>query len=246
LKIPLPIIIDTVLITNSRIHYSELAAGSTAEGSIILADFNAQCYNLTNLVEEDTAVNVMRFDVQSKIMGEGPMRATLILPLEGNMHDIACNGSVGAMSLVPLNSFLEPSLNMKFNAGRLTRMTFDFTGNDNVSSGWMEFLYQDLDVVLLNKESGEGKGFLSYVANTMTLSNNPAPGKDLKIVSIGFERDKNKGLINYIWKNIQSGMIHTILPIKKFQINRKSSEKTKSSGTAKPGNGGGSKKKKKL
>jgi hypothetical protein len=43
-------------------------------------------------------------------------------------------------------------------------------------------------------------------------------------VSIGFERDKNKGMINYIWKTIQSGMVHTILPIKKYQINRKSSE----------------------
>jgi hypothetical protein len=227
LKIPLDIIIDTVLVTNSRVHYCELAQGSSAEGSIILDDFNAQCYNLTNLVEEDTAVNVMQLDVQAKIMGEGQMNATLVLPLEGNMHDIACKGSVGAMNLAPLNSMLEPSINIKFNAGRLNRMTFDFTGNDRVSSGWMEFLYQDLDVVLLKKESGEGKGFLSYMANTMALSNNPAPGKDLKIVSIGFERDKNKGMINYVWKTIQSGMVHTIIPIKKFQINRKSDAQTK-------------------
>jgi hypothetical protein len=222
LKIPIPIIIDTVLVTNSRIQYSELAAGSNTEGNIILGNFSAQTYNLTNLVEEDTSVNVMRFDVQANIMDEGPMNVTLTLPLEGNMHDIKCSGSVGAMSLVPLNSFLQPSLNMKFNAGRLNRMTFNFTGTDKESTGWMEFLYQDLDVVLLNKESGEGKGFLSYVANTMTLSNNPAPGKDLKIVSIGFERDKNKGMINYVWKTIQSGMVHTIIPIKKYQINRKS------------------------
>jgi hypothetical protein len=245
LKISIPIIIDTVLITNSRINYCELSEGRSTEGSIILADFNAQCYNLTNLVEEDTAVNVMRFDVQAKIMGEGPMNAKLVLPLEGRMHDIACSGSVGAMNLAPLNSFLEPSLNIKFNAGRLTRMTFDFTGNDKVSSGWMEFLYQDLDVVLLKKESSEGKGFLSYVANTMALSNNPAPGKDLKIVSIGFERDKNKGLINYVWKTIQSGMVHTILPIKKYQINRKSTEKERSTGKSQKDKSGGTKKKKK-
>jgi hypothetical protein len=61
----------------------------------------------------------------------------------------------------------------------------------------------------------------------MTLSNNPAPGKNLKIVEIGFERDKNKGIINYVWKTIQSGMVHTILPIKKYQINRKKDTKEK-------------------
>ncbi|MCU0371193.1 MAG: hypothetical protein MUC31_07245, partial [Bacteroidales bacterium] len=224
MKLSLPLYLDTLAITNSRISYGELVAGRPEPGIIVLEDFNLYSYNLTNQVEADSAENVMKLTVNAKVMGEGPLNAELDLPLEGNRRAIHCRGSVGAMALSPLNSMLEPSINMKFNGGKLNRMTFDFSGNDNQSAGWMEFLYQDLDVVLLKKDSDEGKGFLSYMANTMTLSNNPAPGKDLKIVSIGFERDKNKGMINYIWKTIQSGMVHTILPIKKYQINRKSSE----------------------
>jgi hypothetical protein len=224
-KIDIPLLIDTVMITNSRINYGELVAERPSAGNIRLENFELQTYNLTTLVEEDTNVNVMHIYVQAKVMGEGPLNAELILPLEGNLRVFECSGSVGSMQLSPLNDMLEPSINMKFNAGKVNRMTFYFKADDNASKGWMEFLYNDIDVVLLKKDPDKQWGFVSLLANTMTLSNNPAPGKDLKIVEIGYERDKNKGIINYVWKTIQSGMIHTILPIKKYQINRKGSEK---------------------
>ncbi len=224
-KIPIPIRIDSVEIINSKVLYNELAAGRTEAGLISLDDFSLQIYDLTNQVEEDTLVNEMHVFAQARIMGEGPMNLELILPLEGNLRTLECRGSVGAMKLSPLNAMLEPSINIKFNEGKVNRMTFYFTGNDNISSGWMEFLYSDLDVVLLKKEPEKEWGFVSMLANTMALSNNPAPGKALKSVSIGCERDKNKGLINYVWRTIQSGMVHTILPLKKYEIRQTQQQK---------------------
>jgi hypothetical protein len=224
LKVGLPLLIDTVLITNSRIFYNELAEGRTTAGDITLSDFNLSTYGLSNQKIDSNIVNEMRLIITARIMGEGPMKAELVLPLEGNLRDFRCTGSVGAMKLPPLNGMLEPAINMNIKGGRLNRLTFDFTGNDNVSRGWMEFLYQDLDVVLLGKEPGKEKGFVSFLANTMALSNNPAPGKDLKIVEIGFERDKNKGIVGYIWRTIQSGMVRTIVPTSKYQIKNKPAE----------------------
>ena len=84
-----------------------------------------------------------------------------------------------------------------------------------------EFFYQDLDVSLMKKNPKKEWGFVSLLANSLTFTNNHAPGKDIKIVEIGYERDKNKGIINNVGKHIQSGMIRTILPVKKYQINRK-------------------------
>jgi len=237
MKIGIPFYLDSLIIKNSRIQYGELSEGRSAEGFITLDGFNLYSYNLTNDVTTDTAFNVMHLTVNANVMGEGPLIAELTLPLENDTRAIECNGSVGAMNLAPLNAMLEPSLNIRFNGGRLDRMTFSFTGNDKRSDGWMEFLYHDLNVELLKKESEKEWGFVSFMANTMTLSNNPAPGKDLKIVSIGYERDINKGMINYIWKTIQSGMIRTIIPVKKYQLNRKSEAE-------KPASGNKSKKKK--
>jgi hypothetical protein len=221
MKIPMALIIDTAKVTNSRIIYGELAAGHPKAGTIRLDNFELQIYNLTNQVEQDTAFNVMDVFIQAKVMGEGNLKAEIVLPLEGNMHDFTCSGSVGRMKLAPLNDMLEPSMNIVFNGGNVDRMTFAFSANDDVSSGWMEFLYSNLDVALLKKDPEKQWGFISTLANTMTLSNNPVGDKAPKIVSVGYERDKNKGIINYVWKTIQSGMLHTILPTSKFQINKK-------------------------
>jgi hypothetical protein len=221
LKLAIPLHIDSVTITNSKIQYGELAEGRPVAGTILLDKFSLQSYDLSNQVAEDSIESVMQFNVQAMVMGEGPLNLELTLPLEGDLHDFRCSGSVGAMQLRPLNDMLEPAINIKFKGGKVNRLTFDFTANDNASKGWMEFLYQDLDVALMKKDEDKEKGFISTMANTMALSNNPAPGKNLKIVEIGYERDKNKGIINYVWKTIQSGMVHTILPIKKYQINRK-------------------------
>jgi hypothetical protein len=223
LKIGIPVKLDTVMVTNSKVMYNELAEGKTNPGDITLNDFNLHTYGVSNYIADSTVKNEMKVFVSAKIMNEGPLNVEVDLPLEGDLRTFRCRGSLGTMKLFPVNGMLEPSLNMIFKGGTLTRMTFDFTGNDNVSKGWMEFLYKDLDVVVLGKEPGKEKGFVSFMANTLTLSNNPVPGKDIKAVEIGFERNKNKGIIGYIWKTIQSGLVRTILPTNKYEIKKKQS-----------------------
>ena len=228
LKISMPLQIDTIDVINSSILYNELAEGRTDVGLIRLDEFSGQSYNLTNNPGADTIENVMKFNIQAMVMGEGSMNVELVMPLEGNLRRLECSGSVGAMQLSPLNAMLEPSINIKFNAGKVNRMTFSFTGDDNTSKGWMEFLYNDVDVVLLKKDPGKEWGFVSLLANKMTHSNNPPPGKtDYKSVEIGCERDKNKGMINFVWRTIQSGMIRTILPVSKYEINRRQKQDRK-------------------
>jgi hypothetical protein len=228
-NLKIPTRIDTLEITNSRLLYNELTSGRTEIGSIVLEKFALQSYNLSNIAVDDTITNQMRLNIQALVMGEGKMDVELILPLEGNLRSLECSGSVGAMQLSPLNSFLEPSLNIKFNAGKVNRMTFFYTGDDNNTKGWMEFLYNDVEVVLLKKEQEKEWGAVSFLANKMTHSNNPPPGdKETKVVEIGCERDKNKGLINYVWRTIQSGMIRTILPSSKYSISKQKAEAEKS------------------
>jgi hypothetical protein len=95
----------------------------------------------------------------------------------------------------------------------------------------MEFLYKDIDVSLVKKKPEKEWGFVSALANWVAVSNNPsAPEKDPKVVEIGFERDKNKGLINYVWKTIQSGMVRTILPTGKYTIKQKQVQEEQSKG----------------
>jgi len=175
-------------------------------------------------VSADDIENSMNLLLQAKIMGEGDMNIELKLPLEGNLREFECSGNVGRMKLQPLNDMIEPAINMSINGGVLDRMTFNFKANDYESKGWMEFLFSDLDVALLGEADKQKKG-LSLMANAVAISNNPADGKDIKVVEIGFERDKNKGIISYIYKTLQSGMVRTIIPSGKYRIKPKRKRK---------------------
>jgi hypothetical protein len=221
LKINFPLLLDTLSVTNSTILYGELAKGDPKAGEITLNDFNLNTYRLSNQLIDSTIVEGLCIFLNAKVMGEGNLKVELALPLKGNLHDFKCTGSIGAMKLSPLNHMMGPSMNMNFKDGKAIRMTWDFTANDNNSKGWMEFLYKGLDVSLLSKDQTRKKGFLSKLFNSMMLTDNPAPGKDLITVEIGYERDKNKGIINYMWKTLQSGMTRTIMQQKKYEINRK-------------------------
>lgn len=220
LKIPFEMIIDSMEISNSTVRYGELAEGSPEAWTIALEDFRLTAGSLRNFPDTSGGKMNMLLVVKANVMGEGPLNVELDLPLEGRLRDFRCKGSIGAMALAPLNPMLEPALNIRFKGGRMTRMTFDFTADDHNSSGWMEFLYQDLDVELLKKDSEKQRGFLSALANAVVMTSNPMPGKTEKIVQIGYERDKNKGIINYIWKTVQSGIVRTVVPVKKYQINK--------------------------
>jgi len=87
----------------------------------------------------------------------------------------------------------------------------------------MEFLYKDLKVVVIKKQKdshGEIKDarFLSAMAGAVIIKNNPIKDKPARICKMFFVRDPNKGFFNYIWKAVQSGLVHTLISGKKQQL----------------------------
>jgi len=94
--------------------------------------------------------------------------------------------------------------------------------NDTII-GRIEFLYNDLKVNVIKKQKEKKQGirdnlFLSALAGTVLIKNNPQANKPVRICKMFFVRDPNKGFFNYIWKPVQSGLIHTLISGKKQQL----------------------------
>jgi hypothetical protein len=155
MKIGIPLRLDTVMVTNSKILYNEMAEGKTAVGEITLNDFSVNTYRIANYVVDSTIKNEMIVFVNAKIMNEGYLNVELDLPLEGDLRTFRCKGSLGTMKLFPVNGMLEPALNMIFKGGTLTRMTFDFTGTVCIQR--LVNFVQDLDD---GWKKPRGKGFV--------------------------------------------------------------------------------------
>ncbi|MCF8388296.1 MAG: hypothetical protein K9G47_10455, partial [Bacteroidales bacterium] len=120
-------------------------------------------------------------------------------------------------NLNSFNTMLERNKQVRINKGYLDELSFDAMGNNDFASGKMSFLYHDLNITVLKQEAeiAEERKFLSFLMNTFLRSNNPAGKKSPLIAEMGFERDKEKSFINYMWKTVLSGIAETITPGKK-------------------------------
>ena len=76
----------------------------------------------------------------------------------------------------------------------------------------MTMLYQNLEAKVFKAHSLEKNKFLSWSVNAIIKKSNPHKNKKARIVVMEFERDKYKGLGNYIWKTILSGITNSIAP----------------------------------
>jgi hypothetical protein len=91
----MPLYIDSLLIHHSRVLYGELIAQHPVAGTILLEDVDLRSYDLTNQATGGSTKNVMHFQINARVMGEGNLNLDLLLPLEGDLHRLECSGSVG-------------------------------------------------------------------------------------------------------------------------------------------------------
>jgi hypothetical protein len=112
---------------------------------------------------------------------------------------------------------ITPGSMVDVSEGTIDKLTLSGTGNRYLGKGSMTMLYHDLQVELL-RENKEGnlkrKWFLSTVANEIVKSANPLRTQPARVVPMYFERDMNKGVINFLWKTCFSGIKETLKPTK--------------------------------
>lgn len=154
----------------------------------------------------------MAINLSAMLMGAAQMDASIIMPLNTHTDEFSFSGSLGQAKLSSFNSALEPAMGMRIDSGYLEKMTFKAKANNISSTGEMTFIYNNLTANVLKKNEEDKDKFLSFLANTTLYTSNPGKKGKLRVVQIGFERVEYKGLGNYLWKTLQTGIINTLLP----------------------------------
>ena len=97
--------------------------------------------------------------------------------------------------------------------------------------------YSNLKTEVSRLKSEQKSGFLSWSVNQVVHRSNPGVTGKLRVAIMDFERTPYKGLGNYMWKTIESGIINTVSPVgltvekvdarKKRQLKREEKRKKK-------------------
>ncbi len=216
-----PVNIDSIYITNAKVTYEEQVEKSDKPGMVFFDKMNVLVVNITNDPEKLKKNKSMKIYSTSMLMNKGLLKAKIFMPLTGKTDTFSFSGSLGYMKIEKFNSFIIPNTSVKINKGNVKSVNFSANANNNYAKGRMEFLYEDMDIEILNKIDGEevkGKKFFSFVANRIIKKSNPIGNKPPRIAEMYFERDKNKGIFNYLWKTVFSGIKATASQGKKHLV----------------------------
>ncbi|MEJ7778986.1 MAG: hypothetical protein WKF68_05295 [Daejeonella sp.] len=214
-RLKLKTTIDTVLMKNMSISYSEYNPMSQKKGTVSFNRFNALIRNVSNDSVGLSANHWLRAAVSTWIMNKGKMNVNINMNLIAKNADFNFNGSMGRMDMRELNSLSRNMSLAEIESGTINKAEFKVSGNLRTTSGYLKLHYTNLKVNVLkgDEDSGEleKRGLISAIANSIVIKNdNPDKDGKLRIGKADAERINSASFFNLMWKSIFSGLKESV------------------------------------
>ncbi|MGI9548208.1 MAG: hypothetical protein ACR2MM_13270 [Flavobacteriaceae bacterium] len=208
-----PLHIKHIRVSNSHLKYSELLPKNQKMLQFELKDINADIDYITSVRDSMQTERTLAIELRANLQGAIALDVKLGMPYGTDNNAFSFSGSTKeTASFKELNSIISPVLGIRFTGGRLNGMEFNGRGTPHSINGDLAMYYKDLEIQIENKKDKEKKG-VNWLANSMVKSSNPNKKGKLIIGSMNYEREYYKGLPNYLWKSIQTGVVNSFNPV---------------------------------
>lgn len=206
-----PLRIGEIEIRDSYLKYTEQSEAGKAPLIIDFSDLTLNLKNLTSITDNLQGSEAIDIELGAKLDRSIPIGVKLNLPYHGNTFHVSGH-TEGASSFASLNKTVLPAMGLKFTSGSLDGLRFNIAGTPWTLSGDLTLLYHGLKVEL-DKPDQTKRKTLSWAANTLLKSANPNKNGRTIVGNISFERVPYKGLGNFVWKGVESGLINSVNPL---------------------------------
>jgi len=203
--------IDSLIINNSQLVYEESNSDKTPSMKVSLDRLKVLVTGITS-VSDSMKLRPMKMKIEAKLENQIPMVVNFTFPLSSVRDTFSYYGALGGGSMSVFNPMLESAAGVKFSSGDLKSIKFDVKANNTYAMGNMTMLYNNLNGTVLRKDGKEDNKLLSWIANQVLKSDNPAAGQPPREVPIYFDRVMYKGFGNFAFKPLLSGILATTVP----------------------------------
>ena len=202
-----PFVFDSVCLMPSQIRYSELTAISDEPGVVEFKDLAFSGGKISNMKEVIRRNSFLTLEAQTEIYGKALLEAHFRFDMTSPDYLHTVKGSLQPMELTAINNMLGKSEPMKIEEGKLNSFEFELELNAQNSEGSLLMSYDNLKIAVLNFDGDQQQKarLASFWANKMILNSSYPKGDEPEPVSIHFERDEKRSIINFWWKSIYSG-----------------------------------------
>jgi len=205
--IPFVVAIDSIRIGNAGLVYGERWPHSATPATLRWSKIRVLATHLMNRTENTGTP--FRITASGSFMNGAPMSATFTIPLMSRSYELIAQGSLGALDVTQLNSFLPVAENIRIRSGKATSAAFSFVVRGRTCTGTVRPRYTGLKIDKLDAKTKESGGILnsliSFVANTFVLRTNN-DGESYRDGTIAYTLPSDAAIMQTIWFPVRAGL----------------------------------------
>ncbi len=211
-SLKIPISVDSLVMANSQVSYSERTPSGDLEGKIRFSNIRTRLMPFTNVKASNGVIPDINLDGTATIQDSSQLKVSMNYRMNHADNLFSAKGSLSQFNMRILNPVLEPLALVSIRSGKVNRFQFEFSANQTSANGQLFFGYDDLKISVLEMKDGNAKEakFASFLANSLMLRAKNPRGKELLPDEINFQRDQKRSVLNYWWKSIFSGIRNTL------------------------------------
>jgi hypothetical protein len=215
-KLNVPVSVDTLTGQRVDLLYTEANPKTQQEGTIVFRQLSGNFRNITNI---DSLVKKNPHciaELDAVLMKSGMLQTHFDFSLDDRGGGFTVSGQLKNMDGRQLTPVTRPLSMVEIRSCQIRDLSFRIKGNEKSASGEVKFIYNNLRVSILKKDTGthqlKRKGLLSLFANAIAINDsNPPQGGQVFVAHPRLTRDPQRSFFNLIWKTIFAGLKETAI-----------------------------------
>jgi len=203
--LPIDLSIHNLDVNNGNVAYAERVDATTRAGAIFFKAVNANITNLGNGYKKGEETKIA---VYSNFMGKAPMHLNIDFDVSNKQDAFLASGAFENFDAKIVNNFFETNLNAK-SEGEIEQIYFTFSGNTASAKGDLKMKYEAFKFEILN-DKNKVNTFLTTIGNVFVNDGSKTDKDGFRHGEIAVDRNTTKSFFNYLWINVQSGLISTL------------------------------------
>ena len=171
-SIPSPLKVDSILIRDSYVAYSEVPEGSQTAGIVAFNDINGSISSITTIPGFQEEFETFRANLEAKFMDQARLYFHLQVPYDSEQFKL--EASMKGFEMKKLNQLVSPLLGVSADSGTIQFLNLNMHATRTQSTNSLVMDYNDLKISILKDigESKQHKPFLTAVAQSAIRPNN--------------------------------------------------------------------------
>ena len=208
-----PLQVDSLSITNGHFRYCERLVVGADPGVLT---FGAVSLSVEGIANRGEATAAIQLRGQGDLMNAGTLKVLMSIPITSPDFSLHYSGSLSAMDLTRLDAFLDIAEHTRIKSGSAQEAAFEIDVTAGQARGRVRAIYKDLEIAVLDKQTGTEKGLdnrvASFLANVLKIRNSNAPDASgsMKEGEVNYTRRPDDEFLQFAWFALRTGVLDVI------------------------------------